>query len=41
MMIQLTKYASEKSRYLIATSRTSAFILRDVLQVLLKFKRLT
>ena len=41
MMIQLIKYASEKSRYLIATSRTSVLILRDVCQVLLKFKRLT
>jgi hypothetical protein len=41
MMIQLIKHASEKSRYLIAASRTSVFILRDVCQVLLKFKRLT
>jgi len=41
MMIQLINYASQKSRYLIATSRTSVFILRDVCQVLLKFKRLT
>jgi hypothetical protein len=41
MLIQLIKYASEKSRYLIATSHTSVFILRDVCQVLLKFKRLT
>jgi len=41
MLIRLIKYASEKSRYLIATSRTSVFILRDVCQVLLKFKRLT
>jgi hypothetical protein len=30
MVIQLTTYASEKSRYLIATSHTSVFILRDV-----------
>jgi len=29
-MIQFIKYASEKSRYLIATCRTSVFILRDV-----------
>jgi hypothetical protein len=41
MMIQLIKCASEKSRYLIATYRTSVFILRDVCQVLLKFIRLT
>jgi len=41
MMIQLTKYASEKSRDLIATSRTSVFIIGEVCQVLLKFIRLT
>ena len=39
-MIQLIKYPSEKSLCLIATSRTSVFILRDACQVLLKFKRL-
>jgi hypothetical protein len=40
MMIQLIKCASEKSRYLLATSHTSVFILRDVCYALLKFNRL-